>query len=160
MGEAVPVDKAKEHLFGLVLMNDWSARDVQKYEYVPLGPFGSKNWATTISPWVVTLDALNPFRCPAPVQVRLTPLGWGRTRTLARGVASHLPHTSSLGDITGAPIAATSSTISNRCHWIDLRWRLHHWINLRWRLHERSNSIDPLKRATDLRAPIGDVGRT
>lgn len=52
-----------------VLMNDWSARDIQKYEYVPLGPFGSKNWATSVSPWVVTLAALQAFRCSAPEQV-------------------------------------------------------------------------------------------
>merc|ERR1712146_236254 len=51
-----------EHIFGVVLMNDWSARDIQRWEYVPLGPFGAKNWGTTISPWVVTLEALEPFR--------------------------------------------------------------------------------------------------
>ncbi|CAE7942585.1 Fah, partial [Symbiodinium sp. KB8] len=55
---------AEQHIFGLVLMNDWSARDIQKWEYVPLGPFTAKNVATTISPWVVTLDALEAFRAP------------------------------------------------------------------------------------------------
>jgi fumarylacetoacetase len=58
------MDSAADHIFGLVVMNDWSARDIQKWEYVPLGPFGAKNWASTISPWVVTLDALEPFRAP------------------------------------------------------------------------------------------------
>ena len=55
-------------MFGFVLVNDWSARDIQKWEYVPLGPFASKNWATSVSPWVVTLEALDPFKIPAPIQ--------------------------------------------------------------------------------------------
>lgn len=62
-GQPWSMDEAEDHIFGVVLMNDWSARDIQKWEYVPLGPFGAKNFATTISPWVVTLDALDPFRC-------------------------------------------------------------------------------------------------
>jgi fumarylacetoacetase len=64
MGSRVPIDKAEEQVFGLVLLNDWSARDVQAWEYQPLGPFLSKSFATTISPWIVTLDALAPFRRP------------------------------------------------------------------------------------------------
>ncbi|MBL8880772.1 MAG: fumarylacetoacetase [Phycisphaerales bacterium] len=68
LGAPLSVDRAMEHVFGLVLVNDWSARDIQKWEYVPLGPFLGKNFATTVSPWVVTLDALEPFRCPAPQQ--------------------------------------------------------------------------------------------
>jgi fumarylacetoacetase len=67
-GEPVPVDNAEENIFGLVLVNDWSARDLQKWEYQPLGPFTAKNFATSISPWIVTLEALAPFRCPSPVQ--------------------------------------------------------------------------------------------
>ena len=63
--EPVPVDEAEAHLFGVCLVNDWSARDIQSWEYQPLGPFLSKNFATTVSPWVVTLDALAPFRSPA-----------------------------------------------------------------------------------------------
>ena len=62
MGDPIAVDKADEHLFGVVLMNDWSARDVQSWEYVPLGPFTAKNFGTSISPWVVLMDALEPFR--------------------------------------------------------------------------------------------------
>jgi fumarylacetoacetase len=65
LGESVPLGHAEEHFFGLCLVNDWSARDVQAWEYVPLGPFLGKSFATTISPWVVTLDALAPFRVPA-----------------------------------------------------------------------------------------------
>jgi fumarylacetoacetase len=63
MGEAIPIARAQDHIFGMCLMNDWSARDVQTWEYVPLGPFGSKNFCTTVSPWIVTLEALEPFRC-------------------------------------------------------------------------------------------------
>ena len=59
---------AREHIFGLVLVNDWSARDIQAWEYQPLGPFLGKSFATTISPWIVTLDALEPFRVEGPVQ--------------------------------------------------------------------------------------------
>jgi fumarylacetoacetase len=67
-GEPVPIDRATDHMFGLVLMNDWSARDVQGWEYQPLGPFLAKNFCTSISPWVVTLDALESFRKPLPPQ--------------------------------------------------------------------------------------------
>ena len=63
LGKPLTMEEAEEHIFGFVLCNDWSARDVQKFEYVPLGPFGAKNFATSISPWVVTIDALEPFRC-------------------------------------------------------------------------------------------------
>jgi fumarylacetoacetase len=62
MGEPIPISRAEESIFGLVLMNDWSARDIQAWEYVPLGPFNGKNFGTTISPWVVLMDALEPFR--------------------------------------------------------------------------------------------------
>ncbi len=65
LGEPVPLQSAEEHLFGVCLVNDWSARDIQTWEYQPLGPFLAKNFATTISPWVVTLEALEPFRVPA-----------------------------------------------------------------------------------------------
>lgn len=61
LGEPIPINQAREHIFGLVIMNDWSARDIQKWEYQPLGPFLAKNFGTTISPWVVTMDALEPF---------------------------------------------------------------------------------------------------
>jgi fumarylacetoacetase len=63
-GEPVPLSGATGHLFGLCLLNDWSARDIQAWEYQPLGPFLSKNFATTVSPWIVTMDALAPFRVP------------------------------------------------------------------------------------------------
>jgi fumarylacetoacetase len=68
LGRPIPAGQADEHLFGMVLLNDWSARDIQAWEYVPLGPFLAKNFATSISPWVVPLAALQPFRCAGPEQ--------------------------------------------------------------------------------------------
>lgn len=68
LGSPVPIDRAHEQIFGFVLVNDWSARDIQRWEYVPLGPFLGKNFATSISPWVVPLEALEPFRVPGPAQ--------------------------------------------------------------------------------------------
>ncbi|HEY7565143.1 MAG TPA: fumarylacetoacetase, partial [Acidimicrobiia bacterium] len=68
LGDPVPVAEAESHIFGLVLVNDWSARDIQAWEYQPLGPFLGKSFATTISPWVVSADALEPYRSPPPVQ--------------------------------------------------------------------------------------------
>src|SRR5262249_12425695 len=68
LAQRIPSDRALDHIFGFFLMNAWSARDVQAWEYQPLGPFLSKNFATSISPWVVTLEALEPFRNPLPKQ--------------------------------------------------------------------------------------------
>lgn len=68
MGDSISVDEAEDFIFGLVLFNDWSARDMQRWEYVPLGPFLAKNFASSISPWIVTLDALEPFRLDSPAQ--------------------------------------------------------------------------------------------
>ncbi|WP_144326345.1 fumarylacetoacetase [Tepidimonas aquatica] len=64
LGEPIPIERAEDHVFGVVLLNDWSARDIQAWEYQPLGPFLAKNFATTISPWVVTWEALAPYRVP------------------------------------------------------------------------------------------------
>ena len=68
MGEMIPINEAEDYIFGMVLLNDWSARDIQKWEYVPLGPFLAKNFASSISPWIVTMDALEPFRVLGPKQ--------------------------------------------------------------------------------------------
>lgn len=68
LGEPICCEEAEQHIFGMVLLNDWSARDLQAWEYVPLGPFNAKTFATTISPWVVTMDALEPFRTAQPLQ--------------------------------------------------------------------------------------------
>lgn len=75
LGEPISVNKAHEYIFGMVLLNDWSARDIQQWEYVPLGPFNAKTFGTSISPWIVTMDALEPFRC-APVPQDPKPLDY------------------------------------------------------------------------------------
>ena len=74
LGKRIPIEETEEHIFGMVLFNDWSARDIQKWEYVPLGPSLAKNFASTISPWIVTLDALEPFRTESPMQEDPKPL--------------------------------------------------------------------------------------
>jgi fumarylacetoacetase len=68
LGQRISTAEADDYIFGMLLFNDWSARDIQRWEYVPLGPFLAKNFASTVSPWVVTLDALEPFRVPGPQQ--------------------------------------------------------------------------------------------
>jgi len=111
LGEPIAAADAEAHIFGMVLLNDWSARDIQQWEYVPLGPFNAKSFATSISPWVVTLDALEPFRVAQPVQepqplpylrhagahgfdidleVHLQPAGAARACTIARTNFRHM----------------------------------------------------------------------
>jgi fumarylacetoacetase len=68
LGENIPINEAEDYIFGMVLLNDWSARDIQKWEYVPLGPFLAKNFASSISPWIVTMDALEAYRVKGPKQ--------------------------------------------------------------------------------------------
>jgi fumarylacetoacetase len=68
MGDSISVEKAENSIFGMVLFNDWSARDIQSWEYVPLGPFLGKNFGSSVSPWIVTLEALEPFRTSSPKQ--------------------------------------------------------------------------------------------
>ena len=68
LGHNVPVNEADDHIFGLILFNDWSARDIQKWEYIPLGPFLGKSFASTVSPWIVTMEALEPFKVAGPTQ--------------------------------------------------------------------------------------------
>ncbi len=93
LGEPVPIGMAEEHIFGLCLVNDWSARDVQAWEYQPLGPFLAKSFATTLSPWVVTLEALAPFRVSAAAR--------------AEGDPQPLPHLFDPYDQLGGGIALT-----------------------------------------------------
>jgi fumarylacetoacetase len=111
LGERIPVEQAEDYIFGMVVMNDWSARDIQQWEYVPLGPFNSKTFATSISPWIVTMDALEPFRVAGPEQnpeplsylrhagqhsfdidleVRLLPAGSERAATICRTNFRHM----------------------------------------------------------------------
>jgi fumarylacetoacetase len=68
LGTSISVENAEDHIFGMVIFNDWSARDIQKWEYVPLGPFLGKNFGSSISPWIITMEALEPFRAASPKQ--------------------------------------------------------------------------------------------
>ena len=68
LGQSIKTNEAEQHIFGMCIMNDWSARDIQKWEYIPLGPFLAKNFASSISPWIVTMDALEPFKMQGPKQ--------------------------------------------------------------------------------------------
>lgn len=79
MGQPIPVEKASEYIFGMVLFNDWSARDIQRWEYVPLGPFLGKNFGSSISPWIVPMEALKPFQVKGPKQTP-APLEYLKTK--------------------------------------------------------------------------------
>ena len=115
LGDSISVENAPDHIFGFVLVNDWSARDIQKWEYVPLGPFLGKNFATSISPWVVTLDALEPFRCPGPAQ-EPTPLPYLRTKE---------PYSFDIGLEVGIQAAgSTQEDIVCRSNFKHLYWNI------------------------------------
>ncbi|KAL5574797.1 hypothetical protein UlMin_016496 [Ulmus minor] len=125
LGKPVDVNEAADHIFGLVLMNDWSARDIQAWEYVPLGPFLGKSFGTTISPWIVTLDALEPFSCDAPKQDP-QPLPY-----LAEKISKN--YDISL-EVQIKPAGAKDSTVITRSNFNHLYWTLtqqlaHHTIN-------------------------------
>ncbi len=124
LGQPVSVDEAEDHIFGLVLFNDWSARDIQKWEYVPLGPFLGKSFASTISPWVVTLDALEPFRVAGPRQ-EPEPLPYLRC-TGPRNFDIHL-------EVAIAPQGGQATTVC-RSNFRYLYWSMcqqlaHHTVN-------------------------------
>jgi fumarylacetoacetase len=85
IGEPIPISSAEDHLFGVCLLNDWSARDIQSWEYQPLGPFLGKSFATSISPWIVTLDALEPFRAPAAERATGDPAPLAYLQAAGRG---------------------------------------------------------------------------
>ncbi len=87
-GEPIPAASAEDHLFGVCLLNDWSARDIQAWEYQPLGPFLAKNFATTVSPWIITMEALEPFRCEPPRRAEGDPEPLAHLRTGGRDAYS------------------------------------------------------------------------
>ncbi len=115
LGEPIPIAQAEEHIFGLVLMNDWSARDVQGWEYQPLGPFLAKNFCTSISPWVVTLDALAPFRAPPMAQdpAPLEYLRWADDFSLDLQLEAHL-----------TPAGTHEATAITRTNFRHLYWTM------------------------------------
>ena len=124
LGEPVPINRAVDHVFGFILMNDWSARDIQAWEYQPLGPFLAKNFCTSISPWVVTLDALEPFREPLPPQdpEPLPYLRWKNDFTFDIYLEASL-QTSSMN----APHVITQTNFQN-LYWSIAQQLAHHTI--------------------------------
>src|SRR5437773_12248410 len=125
LGEPIPIDRASDHIFGLMLMNDWSVRYTQAWEYQPLGPFLAKNFATSISPWVVTLEALEPFRKPLPSQGP-APLPYLRVKndfTFDIQLEAQLQTSS-----TDAPHVITRTNFQN-LYWSISQQLAHHTVN-------------------------------
>jgi fumarylacetoacetase len=125
LGEPIPVANAEEHIFGLVLFNDWSARDIQRWEYVPLGPFLGKNFGSSISPWIVPLEALKPFRTKAPKQTP-APLEYLRQ--------SGKPNVDIALEVALIPKAGGKETVICRSNTRYLYWSMaqqlaHHTVN-------------------------------
>ena len=124
LGEPIAVVEAEQHIFGLVLLNDWSARDIQQWEYVPLGPFNSKSFATSISPWIVTLDALEPFRVNGPAQ-EPAPLPY-LAQTGARGFDIRLEIALAT---RGGAATTISRTNARHLYWSVAQQLAHHTVS-------------------------------
>ncbi|MCB1182068.1 fumarylacetoacetase [bacterium] len=125
IGAPVSIDAARDHIFGYVIVNDWSARDIQKWEYQPLGPFTAKNFATSISPWVVTPEALAPFRCPAPVQAAPEPLPYLRERDRGTYDISLEVHVRAEGQTEGLRVCASNY---RHLYWTAEQMIAHHTV--------------------------------
>merc|ERR1711920_135030 len=129
LGEPLNMDNAEEHIFGVVLMNDWSARDIQKWEYVPLGPFGAKNFGTTISPWVVMLDALEEFRTEPSVGPQQQPdvLPYIHDPNYANGTYNIQLNVAIEPTEGGKPFVVTKSNLKNM-YWNMKQQLVHHSV--------------------------------
>ena len=134
LGEPVPMTEAEDHIFGLVLFNDWSARDIQPWEYQPLGPFLSKNFASTISPWIVTMEALAPFRAPFshPAEdPQPLPYLSSADNSAQGGLDIHLEaliETPKMRDAKAAP-ARFTRTNYRHAYWTAAQMVAHHTVN-------------------------------
>jgi fumarylacetoacetase len=135
LGDAVPLERAEERLFGVGLLNDWSARDIQAWEYQPLGPFLAKSFATSVSPWVVTMEALAPFRTPAPARAEGDPAAlpyldgpWNRSQG-GLGITLEVALTSARMRQEGIPPARVSRAEFSRMYWTLAQLLTHHASN-------------------------------
>ncbi len=135
LGEPVPVDEAEAHLFGIGLLNDWSARDIQAWEYQPLGPFLAKSFATTVSPWIVTLEALAPFRTaftrPAGDPAPLPYLDSPANRALG-AIDIRLEawlQTAAMREAGAAPVRLSQSGMVESAYWTPAQLVAHHTVN-------------------------------
>jgi fumarylacetoacetase len=128
LGDPIAIENAADNIFGMVLLNDWSARDIQKWEYVPLGPFLGKNFGSTISPWVVTMDALEPFVTPnVPQEVEVLPYLKHETPfnydiALSAAIKAHDSEAAS------APSVVTNSNFKYM-YWTMIQQLTHHSVN-------------------------------
>ena len=134
LGDAVPITEAESHIFGLVLLNDWSARDIQPWEYQPLGPFLAKNFASTISPWVVTMEALAPFRAPfSHPEGDPQPLPYlsSAANSAEGGLDIHLQALIETPAMRAAqvPPAAFTRTNYRHAYWTAAQMLAHHTVN-------------------------------
>jgi fumarylacetoacetase len=133
LGEPVPVAQAERLLFGLCLLNDWSARDVQAWEYQPLGPFLAKSFATTISPWIVTLDALAPYRVPAATRAEGDPeplpylVSNAEESAVAVTVEAYL-RTARMREAKEPPVRLSRSSLAD-LYWTPAQFIAHHTSN-------------------------------
>merc|ERR1719352_1261246 len=130
LGRPIKVEEAEQYIFGYVILNDWSARDIQPWEYVPLGPFTAKNFATTISPWIVTPEALEPFVCQtsAGVQSDPQPLEYLRdpdysSYDLKLDVDLHTPASDG-----GTTVTTIASTNFKHMYWTARQMLAHHSV--------------------------------
>src|SRR5690606_19322849 len=134
-GDRIALDQADEHVFGLCILNDWSARDIQAWEYQPLGPFLAKNFASTISPWVVTLEALEPFRTaftrgagePQPLPYLSSDAN--RTRGAYDVRMEVLMTTQASRAAQHAPAHLSASNFSEAGYWTVAQMIAHHTVN-------------------------------
>jgi len=134
-GEPIGMDRAESHLFGVALFNDWSARDIQGWEYQPLGPFLSKNFASTLSPWMVTMEALAPFRAPFErVSNDPQPLPYlDSPANRAQGALSItlevLLQTAKMRDAGEAPVRLSGTNTTRAAYWTPAQLVAHHTVN-------------------------------
>jgi len=134
-GQPVSIDEAEQHLFGVTLFNDWSARDIQGWEYQPLGPFLSKNFASTVSPWMVTMEALAPFRAaferdaadPQPLPYLESQNN--RDRGAFSISLEVLLQTAKMREDGQAPVRLSSTNTSRACYWTPGQLVTHHTVN-------------------------------
>ena len=134
-GAAVSIDEAEDRIFGLCLLNDWSARDIQAWEYQPLGPFLSKNFATTLSPWIVTMDALAPYRVPferatgEPAPLPYLDGAGNRARGAVDLTLEVHVQTQAMRERGETPVRLTSTNFSRSAYWTLAQLVAHHTVN-------------------------------
>jgi len=134
-GRPITIDEAEDRMFGLSLLNDWSARDLQAWEYQPLGPFLSKNFATTLSPWIVTMDALEPHRVPfrraagEPQPLPYLDSPGNRQHGAVDLTLEVLLQTQAMRERGDAPVRLTTTNFSRSAYWTLAQMVVHHTVN-------------------------------